>query len=140
MDKMINTTSLTIGMVGGYGTYLFGGWDTLLKSLATLIVIDLLTGFLKAIHMKDVSVWIMFDGIIRKVFMFIIVALAVVSSHVIGDSIPIREITIMFFIANEGLSILENSTEFINLPPQLTEIFRNIRTDENLEPNEEEEK
>ena len=60
--------------------------------------------------------------------MLSVVALSFVLSRVIGDSLPLREITITFFIANEGISILENAGKAgVDLPPQLLGIIGSIK-------------
>lgn len=55
-----------------------------------------------------------------------------------GDTIPLREIVIVFFICNEALSILENAAEFINIPQQLKDVLLQLR-DKNAAKAEEKE-
>ena len=50
----------------------------------------------------------------------------------IGEAVPIREIVILFFISNEGISLLENAALFIDIPPQLKDALLQIR-DKNKE-------
>jgi len=46
---------------------------------------------------------------------------------VIGDSIPLREIVIIFFICNEGISLLENASEFVPIPAKLKDTLIQLR-------------
>ena len=46
---------------------------------------------------------------------------------IIGDGVPLREIVIMFYIANEGISFIENVSEFLPLPQKMKDIFIQIR-------------
>ena len=93
---------------GGFIFYWLGGLDTLLVSLTVLMVLDYATGILKAIHNKNLSSDIGRKGITKKVMSLIIVAVAFIIEDITTHALPLREIVIMFFIANEGISILEN--------------------------------
>jgi len=57
----------------------------------------------------------------------LIVALACLVQDIIGDSIPVREIVIMFYIANEGISIIENGAEVIPVPEKLKNVLLQLR-------------
>lgn len=86
---------------------LFGGVDQLFITLVYMIVIDILLGLIYSFKESVFKSRIMYEGIIRKVVMFIMIALAVriditTNQHVIRDTV------VMFYIANEGLSIVEN--------------------------------
>jgi len=127
MEKLFNTVSIMLALIGGIGAKFLGGGDMLLKVLLTLIVIDYLTGMAKAIITKTVSSKVGFIGLFKKVLIIVVIGVAVTISKVIGDTVPIREIVIMFYIANEGISFLENASEFIPLPKRLKEVFIQIR-------------
>jgi toxin secretion/phage lysis holin len=136
MEKLFNTVSVTIALIGGMVVKFLGGGDTLLKVLLTLIIIDYLTGVAKAIITKTVSSKIGFIGLFKKVLILVVIGVAVTISKVIGDTVPIREIVIMFYIANEGISFLENASEFIPLPKRLKEVFIQIRDKGNYDESD----
>ena len=48
MDKIFNWTSTVIGIVGGYFAAIFGQWDSILWALLVIMVLDYLTGVIKA--------------------------------------------------------------------------------------------
>ena len=50
-------------------------------------------------------------GILKKVGILCIVALSVVLDRLSGDTGAMRSLVIYYFVANEGLSILENLAE-----------------------------
>ena len=127
MDKYFNDISIVFGLVGGFACSLLGGWDMLLKSIVILMVLDYVTGLLKAIYNKELSSEIGFKGLIRKITIFIVIATAYVIQGIMGDEIPLREIVILFFIANEGISLIENASEFIPIPEKLKEILIQLR-------------
>lgn len=127
MEKIFNTFSIVGGIVGGFLCQFLGGWDVILKALVALVILDYITGILKAIVNKTLSSAIGFKGLIRKIIMFIVIATAVIIQAVIGGAIPLREIVIMFFICNEGISLLENASEFIPIPEKLKEVLIQLR-------------
>ena len=137
MDKLFNFSAITGGIVGGFLCKMFGGYDILLKALIAFIILDYITGVLKAIYTKTLSSETGFKGLIRKFLILIVVVVAVTIEGVLGDAIPIREITITFFLCNEGISLLENASEFIPIPEKLKSIFIQLR-DKNTHNNEEE--
>lgn len=91
--------------------YLLGGYDNAIKWLLIVIALDYFTGMIKAFKNKSLSSEVGAKGIAKKVYMLVLVALAVVIDEVIGKSGIIRNLVIYYIIANEGLSILENGTE-----------------------------
>lgn len=125
--EIFNKCAVILGIVGGVISSFLGGWDNLIIALITMIVLDYVTGVIKAVYTKHLSSEIGYKGIVKKLLMLVIVALAVCISRVLPDGIMIREITIFFFIANEGVSILENAAEIIPLPKQLKSILLQIR-------------
>ena len=127
LDKLFNKISIVFGVFGGYLMSFLGGWDVFLKALITLIVLDYITGLLKAIYNKKLSSEVGFKGIIRKIVILIVVATGVVVQSVMGDNLPLREIVIVFFICNEGISLLENAAEIIPIPPKLKETLIQLR-------------
>lgn len=105
MKNLINfiTGTLFTGI-----TYFLGGWDMALEILLWMIVLDYLTGVFKAIFNKKLNSEVGIKGVIKKVGYLIIVAVAVMLDRIIGDTGAIRNIVIFFFVANEGISLVEN--------------------------------
>ena len=130
MDKVFNQLSIICGIIGGILCSFLGGYDKILKALMVLAALDYATGFFKGIATKTLSSHIGFIGIIRKIVIFIVVGTAVVIQGVVGDAIPLREITIVFYICNEGISLLENASEFIPLPQKLKDTLIQLREKE----------
>lgn len=108
--------------------YLLGGIDIAIQSLLIVIVIDYLTGIASAIYNKELSSKIGFKGIIKKFSYLLVVALSVVIDNLLGQSGLIRSLVIYFFVANDGLSILENMAEMnIKLPQKLIDALEQIK-------------
>ena len=122
--------SLAIGLVGGGLAYVLGGWDILLWTLTAFIVLDYVTGLARAGKMKELSSEVGFWGLVRKIMIFVLVIVANLLQQLINESIPLREIVIMFFISNEGISLLENASIFIDVPERLTDTLLQLRDNE----------
>ena len=108
--------------------YILGGFDIALKSLLVVIVIDYITGVASAFYNKKLSSKVGFRGIIKKFCYICIVALSVVIDNLIGQHGVIRTLVIYFFVANDGLSIIENMSEMgVKLPPKLKDSLEKIK-------------
>lgn len=101
---------------GGFVVNLLGGWDIWLSSLVFLMTADIIVGLIKAFlckSEKSVSGGLnsasMFKGGLKKILIFFIIALAtILDTIVVPDNTYIRCAVTGYYIANEGLSILEN--------------------------------
>lgn len=130
MDKLFNMTSIVTGLAGGFIASLFGCWDAILRALLVFMALDYISGIIKAVYTKKLSSEIGFKGLLRKVVMLIVVVLANILQELTGGNVAIREIVIMFYIANEGISILENAAViYPNMPEKLKEILLQLRGD-----------
>jgi len=110
-----NTVLLILSVTGSFLVDFTGGMDTVLKALLVFMAVDYLTGITVAFifHKSKKTIGGRassregFKGIIKKLCMLLLVGLA----HEL-DSIMkvdcIRSTTVMFFLVNEGLSVLEN--------------------------------
>lgn len=127
MEKLFNWISIVFGMAGGFLTYWMGGWDVLLKTIVFLAIADYITGWIKGIYTKQLSSEIGFRGLLKKIVMFIVIAVSFVIQGLIGGTIPLREVVIMFYIANEGLSLLENAAVFTPIPDKLKNVLLQLR-------------
>lgn len=110
-------------------TRLFGGFDTVLTVLISLLIIDYVTGVSAAIFLKELSSKAGFAGILKKACILCIVAAAHLVSEVV--SMPeMRSMVIGFYIANEGISIIENAGLLgVPMPEKLTEILKQLKKD-----------
>ena len=127
IEKWFNTVSIVGGIVGGFLCQWLGGWDVIIKALVMLVVLDYVTGVLKAIYTKTLSSEVGFKGLIQKIVIFIVIATAVIIQMVVGNVIPLREVTITFFLCNEGISLLENASEFVPIPDKLKDTLIQLR-------------
>lgn len=127
---MKNIFNFIISTVLTTVVYYLGGMDTALKTLLILIVLDYITGICQAIVNKKINSTIGAKGIIKKVGYLIIVAVSVVLDQIVGDTGAIRNLVIYFFVANEGISILENWGAIgLPLPQKIFDVLDQIKND-----------
>lgn len=108
LDKII---SLIASEVATVFIFLVGEIDVALICLLIAIVLDYISGIIKAFNTKQLSSKIGFKGILKKIGILVLVMLAVLVDRVSGNTGAIRTLVIYYFVANEGLSILENLGE-----------------------------
>lgn len=109
--------------------YLVGGIDVAMKSLLIVIVIDYITGVMSAIYNKKLNSTIGLKGILKKFSYLIIVSLSVILDRIVGDTGAIRTLIIYFFVANDGISIVENIGKMgVPLPKKLTEVLEQLKS------------
>jgi toxin secretion/phage lysis holin len=122
------TQTAFAGVGGVVGLYL-GGADGFLYALIAFVVVDYITGVLRAIVEKQLSSRVGSKGIAKKVAIFLIVGIGhLVDAYVLGGSgAPIRTAVIFFYIANEGVSLLENSTAIgLPVPDKLKDVLQQL--------------
>lgn len=120
--------SNVISVILTFLIYFLGGLDIALKSLLIVIVIDYATGILSAIYNKQINSKVGFKGILKKFSYLLIIALSVIVDNILGQSGTVRTLVIYFFVANDGISILENVAEMnIPLPPKLLETLEQLK-------------
>ena len=127
---------LQVGFVGigGFLGWALGGMDGFVYMLITFVVIDYLTGIMCAVVEKKLSSEVGFRGIFKKITIFAMVAVGhMVDTHIIGpvglvgDYAAIRTAVIFFYLANEGLSMLENSVRLgLPIPQNLKDILTKL--------------
>lgn len=130
MSKLFNAVSVWGGAIGGIIAYFLGGWDVLLKTIVFLAVLDYITGLIKGIYLKQLSSEVGYKGLLKKVFMFIVIAVAYEIQKFLNHAIALREIVITFYVCNEAISLLENVAEFIPIPDKLKTVLIQLRDTE----------
>lgn len=109
--------------------YLFGGVK-FLHLLLLLMLLDIITGLAKA--WKNQNLWSRKSlfGFARKLLVLIVIITANVIDQVLHLDGALTLATVLFYLANEGLSIIENMAELdVLIPKQLAEKLNAIETD-----------
>lgn len=108
--------------------FLIGGFDVAISCLLIAIALDYVSGILKAFINKNLSSEIGLKGILKKVGVLVIVMLGVLVDRVAGETGAIRTLVIYYFVANEGLSIVENLGEAgLPIPKKLKEALKTLK-------------
>ena len=103
---------------------ILNGYDTLFKALLIFIVLDYLSGVMRAFYTGKLSSKVGAKGIIKKVGYIILVVVVEILDILLKDNGYLRNIVIYMFIANEGLSILENWSKMgIQMPKFIKDKF-----------------
>ena len=112
-------------LAGAFLSFFLGGLDGLMKLLLIFVILDQVTGMMKGLILKEYSSAIGFHGIAKKVCMFIFVGMAnIIDNEMLGHSEVLRDAVVMFYLANEGLSIIENAIDMgAPIPEGLKERF-----------------
>lgn len=121
----------SICMIGSFLIYILGGIDNLLITFFGMMIIDYITGILSAIYSKKLNSKIGVKGIIKKFAYLCIIASTVLLDKMLNSDNTIRTVIIYFFVANEGLSIVENLGKMkIQLPKKLIDVFEQLKKEE----------
>lgn len=108
--------------------FLIGGFDVAMSCLLIAIALDYVSGILKAFINKNLSSEIGLKGILKKVGILVIVMLGVLIDRVAGETGAIRTLVIYYFVANEGLSIIENLGEAgLPIPKKLKNALKALK-------------
>jgi toxin secretion/phage lysis holin len=86
---------LELAGLGTVEVYLFGGWDAILKALIDLVAIDFVTGVLAAYTEKKLNSEVGYKGILRKVCIFLMVAVAQIIDTSSGLGEPLLRMAVI---------------------------------------------
>lgn len=119
-----------LASIGTFLTFIFGDWDVALQCLVVAVALDYVSGVIKAFVKKELSSKIGVKGLVKKVGVFVVVALSVLLDKVTGSTGAIRTLVIYYFVANEGLSIVENLAETgIPIPDVIKKALKNLKSE-----------
>lgn len=136
--KVIKVAAATGGAVAG----MLGGWDALMKVLLTMMVVDYVSGVIVAAmgrsHKTDyggLSSKVGFIGLAKKGLMLLVVLVATMLDGALGlGTATCRDAACWFYVANEGLSIIENMNLIgVPFPEKIKEILGEKAKEEQLE-------
>lgn len=127
MRTILNNIKFTVALALGTITTLLGGWDMMMKVLVLFVVLDYASGLLAAFMGKGLNSKVGFNGICKKILLFIPIMVAYALDMVLNTGV-LRSLAIWFYIANEGLSILENLGKAgIRVPKPLMDALEQLR-------------
>lgn len=121
-------------IVCGLGSTLLGGFDTILMAMLLLMVVDMAAGIVCVIFFQKskytaggLSSDAMIKGTVRKLSMLAVIVVGVVIDRAL-DFEYVRNTIVMYFIATEGISILEHMAIIgVPLPQFLMKLLEVIK-------------
>ena len=124
-DKIVKTISAGIASLA---TFVFGEPDLWLKLLLLMVVADYISGIAAAVIAHTLNSRVGALGILKKVMYFFVVVVAHVIDVVTNAGGVLRNLTIGFLIANEGISILENTSRCgVPWPQKLKDVLGQLK-------------
>ena len=140
-DKIFKILAGIAGAVAG----LFGEWSTMLTILVVMMTADYLSGWIVAWCGKSpktegggLSSKVGFIGLAKKGFIMLLVLVATMLDRAIGNGTSIFQSSlVLYYIANEGLSILENAALLgVQFPDKLKKAMETMREKEEKPPDQ----
>ena len=142
MNKLQIIYNALAAFIGAALGFLFGKLTGLFWALIAFMTLDYLTGVIIAIINKKLSSEVGFRGLGKKFLILIFVAVGhILDAYVLGTAGVTMSAVVLFYIANEGVSIVENAALLgLPVPERLKDILEQIQNksdDENEEKNNE---
>lgn len=127
--------------IGGVLGWFFGGLDGFMWALIAFVLVDYITGVTAAAIKHELSSDVGAKGIAKKVFEFLLVGIAnVLDRQILKQGAALRTLVIFFYVANEGLSILENCTRIgLPVPKALKKLLKQLKDKGNGKEDEKKE-
>ncbi len=137
MDKILNYIKVIVMALGTGITWLLGTWDTAIVVLILFMALDYATGLLRAWINKEVSSDIGLRGIARKAVIFVVLIVAVMLDRLLNTGTWVfRTLVCYFYIANEGISLLENCAGLgLPIPEKIKDALAQLKDGEKKELN-----
>lgn len=126
--------------ISTFFVYVFGGIDVAFKCLIIIMTIDYISGVIA--NRINLDSKIGFKGIAKKVMILALVAVGAQVDKATGtDGYICRTLVTMFYIANESLSIVENSAKMgLPVPQKLIDCLEQLKGNEESEDKKNESK
>ena len=111
--------------------WLVGGYDTMMVTLLLFMCADYISGILCGISNKELSSEVGFKGIAKKIMILLLVG----ATNLLGQATGIeglRYIVISFYLANEGISIIENASILgLPVPQKIKDVLEQLKKTSN---------
>lgn len=129
MEKILEISKYLVALIGTGFTWLFGAWDLALTILIVFMVFDYITGVLKGYVLKELSSDVGLKGLARKAVILIVLIIAVCLDRLLNTGHWVfRTLVCYFYIANEGLSLIENCAALgAPVPSQITDALTQLK-------------
>ncbi len=129
MEKHFNGI---VALVATFFTYLFGSWDLALQVLIVFMALDYGTGVLYAFLNNQLNSEVGFKGLVKKLMILVVLIIGVMLDRILGTGTWVfRTLVCYFYIANEGISLLENVGNIgIPIPNKIRNALEQLNKDD----------
>ena len=141
MEKIQKVIDWIAAAAGALLSFLYGDVTPLMYALIAMVALDVITGIAKGIVECNLSSRACFKGLLRKFLILVLVAVAHVIDAYVTNTYPVLQSAVMmFFVANEAISITENAAALgLPIPKKLLQVLENMHKeaeDGNKDDNE----
>ena len=105
----------------------------MLKVLIICSILDVVTGFTKALENKNLSSKVLKHGMVSKIFIVIVVSLTYILTPILG--VNLTGLVITYYIVMESISILENVSDYLPIPKKLKNLLAQVEDENDKEVN-----
>lgn len=129
MDKIKIFVDGLIATCAGLFAFLYGDITPLFWAVLAFMALDYITGVIVAITRRELSSAIGFRGLAKKFLILVFIALAhILDVNVLGTYPVLQSAVMMFFIANEGVSLVENASRLgLPVPRKFLEVLKQLK-------------
>ena len=129
MSKIQIIIDSIAGAVGAVLGFMYGEVNGLFWALIAFMALDYITGVIVAIIEKRLSSEVGFRGLAKKYLILVFVAVGhIADTYILGGTPAAMSAVMLFYIANEGISIIENAAALgLPVPKKLTNIMEQIK-------------
>ena len=130
MSKLQILTACVAAAIGAALGFLFGEVNGLFWALIAFMALDYITGVIVAVIEKRLSSEVGFRGLAKKFLILVFVAVGhIADTYILGGTPAAMSAVMLFYIANEGISIIENAAALgLPVPEKLKDIMEQIKT------------
>ncbi len=129
MSKIQIIIDSIAGAVGAVLGFMYGEVTGLFWALIAFMALDYITGVIVAVIEKRLSSEVGFRGLAKKILILVFVAVGhIADTYILGGTPAAMSAVMLFYIANEGISIIENAAALgLPVPKKLTSIMEQIK-------------
>lgn len=129
MSKIQIIIDSVAGAVGAVLGFMYGEVNGLFRALIAFMILDYVSGVLVAIAEKKLSSTVGFKGIAKKLLILVFLSVGHIADTYVLGGVPVAMTAVMlFYIANEGISIVENASALgLPVPQKIKNVLRQIK-------------
>ncbi len=126
LQLLIDTVAAACGAVFGF---LYGEVTGLFWALISFMALDYITGVVVAVIQKKLSSQTGFKGLAKKFVILIFVAMGhITDTFVLSGTPALMSAVMLFYMANEGISITENAARLgLPVPEKLVGVLEQLK-------------